>query len=124
MFVLVIETNKYAGNFEREMCAFVTVQIGECGVGDKIASKVENELPDFYERMDEIIGSQYDDNGCSRPTSGAINKNGEYNNVEIYFNEMPNDSDMIIIRKRINEFRIKTLEIRLKERIVVDKDIW
>lgn len=124
MFVLIIETNEYAGNFEREMCAYVTGQTGDCGVGKKEAIKVENELPDFYERMEEIIGSECDHSGCFRPTSGAVSKNGGYNDVEIYFNEIPGDRDMEIIKKRIGSFHIKALDIHLKERITIDKDIW
>ena len=32
-WIFVIDTDKYAGNFEREMCAFMTGIIGECGIG-------------------------------------------------------------------------------------------
>lgn len=32
---LIIDTNLYSGNFEREMCAYITGQIGECGVGEE-----------------------------------------------------------------------------------------
>ena len=28
-FLLVIDTNSYAGNFERQLCAYVTGQIGD-----------------------------------------------------------------------------------------------
>ncbi len=31
-YLFVIDTDTYAGNFEREMCAYVTGQIGECEV--------------------------------------------------------------------------------------------
>ena len=30
---LVVKTNSYAGDFEREYCAYVTGQVGECEVG-------------------------------------------------------------------------------------------
>ncbi len=35
MYLIVIDTDKYAGNFEREMCAYVIGIVGECGVGAK-----------------------------------------------------------------------------------------
>ena len=43
----VVRTNLYAGNFEREICAYMTGVIGECGVGDEyeddeLASKFQN----------------------------------------------------------------------------------
>lgn len=35
--LFVIDTGSYAGNFERKMCAFITGQVGDCGVGREIA---------------------------------------------------------------------------------------
>lgn len=34
-YSIVVETDSYAGNFEREMCAFMTGHIGKCEVGLK-----------------------------------------------------------------------------------------
>lgn len=34
-YSIVVETDSYAGNFEREMCAFMTGHIGECEAGLK-----------------------------------------------------------------------------------------
>ena len=36
-FRFVIDTEQYSGNFEREMTAFITGMIGECGVGQEYA---------------------------------------------------------------------------------------
>lgn len=36
-YILVADTNQYAGNFERELCAYITGQYGECSVGADIA---------------------------------------------------------------------------------------
>ena len=33
MEIFVIDTDQYAGNFEREMCAYITGHTGDCGVG-------------------------------------------------------------------------------------------
>jgi len=64
----VIDTNMYAGNFEREMCAYMTGQLGECGVGEEEAAAFEEEFDeDLRERMDDLIGSECDDRGCTRP---------------------------------------------------------
>jgi len=36
-FIFVIDTDTYAGNFERPMCAYMTGRVGECGVGEEFA---------------------------------------------------------------------------------------
>ena len=75
-YAFVVETNQYAGNFEREMCAYVTGAVGECGVGKDMIIKDEITV-DF-----DNIQSVADGNGCYRPASlcGKDNKD-----VAIYF---------------------------------------
>lgn len=66
--VFVVDTNKYAGNFEREMCAFITGQVGECGVGDGTAEEeAENirNLPWFQDN----VAQEADEHECYRPAS-------------------------------------------------------
>jgi hypothetical protein len=58
----VVDTDKYSGNFEREMCAYMTGHIGECEVGDKEAKKYLEK----YSLIEGII-SKPDDHGCRRP---------------------------------------------------------
>lgn len=36
-WIFVVDTEQYAGNFERGMCAFMTGMLGECGVGSEEA---------------------------------------------------------------------------------------
>lgn len=64
----VIDTDSYAGNFERQLCAYATGQIGECGVGQKEAEifKVEED-PDFFE--DIVVPGEPGDSEypCWRP---------------------------------------------------------
>lgn len=77
--MMVIHTNLYAGNFEREMCAYVTGSIGECGVGDEMLEVVLDELMETglteeqaQEQIDEwaeLTSQQPDENGCERPCS-------------------------------------------------------
>jgi len=81
-FMFVIDTDKYAGNFERPMTAYMTGRYGDCGVGD-------DEAKLFYQEMDlnddwdgvnprcyEDLGSPFvfvievpDNHGCHRPTT-------------------------------------------------------
>lgn len=66
MYYFVIDTDKYAGNFEREMTAFITGCVGDCGVGANLTKKITEDgiAPDFF---DTLIGSEPDEHGCSRP---------------------------------------------------------
>jgi len=44
LYIFVIDTDYYAGNFERNLCAYATGYVGECGVGRQMAQQ-------FYEDM-------------------------------------------------------------------------
>lgn len=67
MTILVIDTNMYAGNFEREMVAFMTGQVGECGVGGKAAAAFQDQFPD--KDFEDLVVSVPDERGCCRPAS-------------------------------------------------------
>jgi hypothetical protein len=81
-FTFIIDTEQYAGNFEREMCAFMTGQFGECEVGKELAEQARKLLPEnVLEWFDEHIISLPDERGCRRPveivpTSGWFNSGG------------------------------------------------
>lgn len=71
---IVVDTDSYSGNFERNMCAFATAQIGDCGVGVEF---VDSEHP-FSQWWEMNIILNTDDNGVYRPveiepTPGFIN---------------------------------------------------
>lgn len=42
--LLVIDTDQYSGNFERELCAHVTGHTGDCEVGDDLAEEAKEVL--------------------------------------------------------------------------------
>ena len=52
-YLIIIDTSDYAGNFERELCAYVTGLIGESGVGEKQAII-------FHKEVDVEIGDWFD----------------------------------------------------------------
>lgn len=64
-FTFVIDTEQYAGNFEREMTAYVTGHVGECGVG-------EDEARCYLEQTGreplEFIENRLTGQDCQRPT--------------------------------------------------------
>jgi len=115
-FVFVIDTDKYAGNFERETCAFVTGQVGECGVGDEEADLFEQAASlgmvseDIQEEIEDKI-LQVDDEGTFRPTqiwstpSAHVDESGApYNSVGIFFEEQPSPKLVGFMKKRAQEY--------------------
>lgn len=70
-YIFIIDTDSYAGNFERDMCAYLTGVVGDCGVGEEYK---ELYFEDTGEG-EESIFSEYlefradDEHGCHRPTS-------------------------------------------------------
>lgn len=68
-WLLVIDTDSYSGNFERELTAYLTGQVGECGVGDKMAEifveDAKTNKPPV--NFDNEVFSEPDDKGCARP---------------------------------------------------------
>ena len=97
-WIAVITTNKYAGNFEREICAYCTGVIGDCGVGEKIAEA----FPYNKDKWEDKMLQSPDEHGCYRPVSiwGAP----KYNDVAMFFYKRPSKSELNIIRLRAKEF--------------------
>jgi len=71
IYIFVIDTDQYAGNFEREMVAFMTGCVGECGVGDEYAEMYRDRfnIDEDDDRHNEYIFSSPDDHGCHRPAT-------------------------------------------------------
>lgn len=88
---LVIKTDSYAGNFERELCAWLTGTIGECGVGKKL---VESDIEEMFE---DILYQMPDDHGCYRPVSIRFD---DTNNLVIFFEASPSQEQMNVILER------------------------
>ncbi len=65
-WLFIIDTEDYAGNFERDLCAYITGRVGECGVGDEEAKLFEEETG--FEGFDNVV-EEADERGCYRPAS-------------------------------------------------------
>ena len=113
--IVVIDTDSYAGNFEREMCAYITGQYGECGVGDGKAKLAEEELEGvmitssegeepILEYFECAVEQEGDENGCHRPVEIWNDLNNRYESLAIFFNEIPPDEVLEIMLKRAKEF--------------------
>ena len=78
-FILCLDTDHYAGNFERELTAYCTGAIGDCGVGEDQRDYFFEEVPEkFHKAFEDKIISLPDEHGCHRPcitvpTPGWVN---------------------------------------------------
>ena len=120
-YLFVIDTDSYAGNFEREMCAFMTGRIGECEVGQRTANEFVDE---FGEKFEDKIYDAPDDHGCCRPatcypTPGFSNLGGgkivpvqneedikypAYHSVAISFSERLDNDELKFLVVRAEEY--------------------
>ncbi len=102
-----IDTTEYAGNFEREMTAYITGEIGECEVGHDMATLYVKEVGDEEDLFGGLIAQTPDDHGCFRPTSSVASPNGDLNSVGIFFAERPSDNIIAFMMKRAKQFATK-----------------
>ena len=109
--VFVIVTNLYAGNFEREMTAYMTGQLGDCGVGGEEAEIARAELdPDVLEWLDDCHLQVADDHGNDRPCSiwppvpDAYPESGVYSAVAVFLNEVPTPDVVAVLKARALRF--------------------
>jgi hypothetical protein len=69
-YLFVVDTQQYAGNFERPMCAFITGVVGECGVGEEEADVARESFNDkVRDWFEEHVAIKMDDNGIDRPVA-------------------------------------------------------
>jgi hypothetical protein len=66
-WLLVIDTDAYAGNFERYMAAYVTGQVGGCGVGEEVVAALPEADLAALAWVAEVIGQEVDEHGVCRP---------------------------------------------------------
>lgn len=99
-YSIVIKTNQYAGNFERELCAHLTGIVGECEVGEEY---VDETITSIFE---EFITQVPDHNGTRRPVSlGSKNEGASGQDVVIYFDLEPTKEQVQIIKERLLTFK-------------------
>lgn len=100
----IIDTDRYAGNFERQLCAFCTGCVGECEVGEEYADmyKKEENVEDGFGN----VSSEPDDHGCHRPVAlwRANDNTGKYHSLIIYFVDKPEKVEIEIIKRRAKKF--------------------
>src|ERR1035437_9396865 len=94
-YLLVLDTEQYAGSFERDMCAHITGHVGDCGVGEHTADLANESIPQFAKNWfsNNVLNKvdTEDDSPCSRPctiwpTPGWSN-NGNGKNTKLTGNQ-------------------------------------
>ena len=135
-WIVVISTDNYTGNFERELCAYSTGIIGSCGVGEELAQKFyeEMELVDFkdwngvdVETCGEdfnnpfflIIQQKADDNGHRRPCAMWQMANTR---MAIYFKERPSEELLELLMSRAKKYAEKN-DIKIIGHVLVETEI-
>tara|TARA_Y100000310_G_scaffold56232_1_gene51647 strand:+ start:49474 stop:49926 length:453 start_codon:yes stop_codon:yes gene_type:complete len=110
-YIFAIDTDKYAGNFEREMCAYATGQLGICEVGKEMQKLFiqEEDDPAYDESLifEGIIENRADGNGAMRPCSIGVTPNLKKpvcNSVEIYFHKKPTEEQIEMLKRRCTKF--------------------
>ena len=110
---VIIETNSYSGNFERELCSFLTGV--EHHFGTSIARKERMEFEDdiengyiaeyiaeqIKEKMIWVDHEEYSDVWCS---VCAINGKNDYRSVALFFNDFVGEDLMTYFKKRSIEW--------------------
>jgi hypothetical protein len=87
---VVIDTEQYAGNFEREMCAHLTGQYGDCGVGSKIAAGVVDDIKHLA-WWTRHIAQEANEHGTRRPVSISPTPGWFNNGVGGHYRDVPEE---------------------------------
>jgi len=103
-WLFVIDTADYAGNFERDLCAFIAGRVGDCGVGEEFAKLFVSQVDKSDEYLFNNVIDEMDDNGCRRPTSIYLNNDNKYHSVVIFFESKPSSSQIQLMKERSEEF--------------------
>jgi len=107
-WIFVVDTEQYAGNFERDMCAFMTGMTGDCGVGGEEAQLFleQTGTTEDENTFEEFVTLQSDEHGCARPTAiwSTEGKSFAYNSVAIFFGKKPTEELVEIMIKRAKEY--------------------
>lgn len=119
--LVVIDTQTYAGNFERELCAWVTGMLGPSSVGEHYAKKAQAQM-EYQEWWEENIawqekelGTEVDYPATIWVTPGINNygklvKQGEnphplaYFSVAIFVEEFPPEAVLEEMIARVKDF--------------------
>lgn len=119
---VIIHTNSYTGNFEREMCAYVTGHFGDCEVGSE---QVEDGI---QEKFEGYIRNEHDEHGCSRPVIISNYGTGSHHSLEIFLcSKLPKKLHGLLVSRATeyaaaNDLKIKEVILREATIVIDNKD--
>jgi hypothetical protein len=90
--IIIIDTLGYAGNDEREICAYLTGEYGDCQVGDGIAQKYGKDI-EHRAWWKEHISPEPDDNDTYRPASTYATPGWFNNGMGGMFRDLPENEE-------------------------------
>jgi hypothetical protein len=103
--MFIVQTDKYAGNFEREMCAYMTGQYGECEVGDREADEfTESEGDDLKKLFETFILQVPDEHAIERPVEISNIHDDGHKSFAIFFSKIPPRKLVKIMKHRGDEY--------------------
>lgn len=95
----VVDTNVYAGNNERALCAWMTGLVGDDNVGHEQAASFHR---DCQSLPGDLVGCVPDEHGCARPSS--IYPTRECCSVAIRLERMPTPAEQEFLIARARSF--------------------
>lgn len=112
----IIDTNSYSGNFERELCTYMTGNIRDCEVGEEYANMF---LEKYKEPLNDVCYVP-DEHSCYRPVIifKGLN-NSHYTSVLIKFDNELNTEKIEFLKERAYEFfklygkNVKIIDFRI-----------
>lgn len=129
LYLFVVDTDKYAGNFERCMCAHMTGVVGESDVGDESASDYRETFgnAEDFDHNDHIVqlAGEHGHNPVGIFGSGI-------NSFAIFMDRMPTEEEISRMSRRAVDYvsgpygkphKIKIFGFRLFSRIVTQKEL-
>jgi hypothetical protein len=115
-YLFCVDTDSYAGNFERELCAYMTGITGECGVGHEAAKLYEEA---GFKPLDDLVGQAQDDHGCWRPAAIQPTPGWFNDGVGNHYRESDYDESEVI--KTHNE-NVENYAKNTIEKVYADKE--
>jgi hypothetical protein len=95
-FIFCVDTDSYAGQFERPMCAYMTGRLRDCGVGAGEAALADAELDEkTHSWFGDYIRREVDDWNCMTPVS-IVPTSGLFCAGGVVFRDL--DADPIAVR--------------------------
>lgn len=121
-YILCLDTNKYAGNFERQTTAYATGVVGECSVGEEEAKDFFAETDGVADNIldevsDTVMYMLDDEDGCRRPcaiqpTPGWVN-NGMGVHYQQSNNTPPTDEQITTYRDLCRKSKQSSLDMAI-----------